>query len=178
MGTFYYLISSFPTLSLSLTSSPFTDESFLSTIENFVSKKDYLNIKGILKGESVESNVIKTFNNKFEDLKKAILIAREERKTKIKKSNDSNINLNALMYAKSLIDNNNPYDAEVKLLMYQWNIVDEMSLNHFGDSMSLYVYALKLYLLKRKVSFDKQKGKEEATRLMGLYNILEDFLDE
>jgi hypothetical protein len=52
----------------------------------------------------------------------------------------------------------NPLDAEVMLLRLQWTTLEELSVGHYTDVSSLFLYKLKLQLLVRWWSFDTSKG--------------------
>ena len=78
--------------------------------------------------------------------------------------------------ARSAVEAENPYESELKIFELYWKALDKLSAFHFADFLSLSVYALKLRLLFRKTSFDKQKGRQEATRLFSSYSVLEDII--
>ena len=55
----------------------------------------------------------------------------------------------------------NPLEMEVKLLQLRWEFLEQQELSHFFDLDFLIIYYLKLQILKRLFSFDKQKGIEK-----------------
>ena len=61
----------------------------------------------------------------------------------------------------SAISNKNPLVAEEMLLALEFEKLDELVGWHYFDDYALIGYALKLKLLERKKTFDKQKGKSE-----------------
>ena len=64
----------------------------------------------------------------------------------------------------------NPLEIERRLLHLRWNFLEEQEIGHFFDLHFLIIYYLKLQLLQRLFSFDKQKGKVrfEANSLVEL----------
>jgi len=67
------------------------------------------------------------------------------------------------LYVESKEDS--PLDAEKKLLLLRWNKVEEEEIGHFFDISFLIAYFLKLQILERLFTFNKQKGEERFESL-------------
>lgn len=65
------------------------------------------------------------------------------------------------------MNNKNPLVAEEMLLALEFQKLDELVGVHYFDDCALVGYALKLRLLERKTSFDKEKGRVEFSRTVG-----------
>lgn len=181
MNAYYYLMTSLPTLSFKDGENvPFTKESFLERIEGFVPHKDYEAIVALFDGKSIKRGFIKEYNKLSSAIEGALLYYRAKRlgiqdeKYTAFTGADSDI----MAMAEKAVNNENPYESELEVFGIYWKALDNLQLNHFADFLSLSVYALKLKLLFRKTSFNKQKGEEEAERLFASYNVLEDLLNE
>jgi hypothetical protein len=57
-----------------------------------------------------------------------------------------------------LIDADNPLEREVRLMQYQWNTLEELAIGHYADAEALFSYKIKLMILERWWSFDREKG--------------------
>ena len=67
------------------------------------------------------------------------------------------------MYVESKKDS--PLDVEKKLLLLRWNKIEEGEAGHFFDISFLIAYFLKLQVLERFFTFDKQKGRDQFESL-------------
>lgn len=179
MNGYYYLMTSLPTLSYKEGGKvPFTKETFIKRIDGFVPKKDKKSIEDLLNGKSINAPFMKQYNEMCSSIQRAVLHYRALRLGK----NDSKYILktpessDVMKLARSAVEAENPYESELKIFELYWKALDKLSAFHFADFLSLSVYALKLRLLFRKTSFDKQKGRQEATRLFASYSVLEDII--
>ena len=174
-------MTSLPTLSFKDGDSiPFTRESFLERIKGFVPNKDYKGIVSIFDGKNINRSFIKEYNRLSSGIERALLYFRAKRLgiQDEKYMNINGIDSDILKLAENAVNNDNPYQSELEVFGIYWKALDKLQLNHFADFLSLSVYALKLKLLFRKTSFNKQKGEQEAERLFASYNVLEELLNE
>ncbi len=58
-----------------------------------------------------------------------------------------------------------PLEEEIQLLKMQWDKLEELSIGHYADFGAVVVYKLKLMILLRWWSFDRNKGFETFTQL-------------
>ena len=56
----------------------------------------------------------------------------------------------------SLLKENNPLEVEVKLMEMKWNFIDELEREHHFDMGFLILYFLKLQILRRFFTFNKE----------------------
>lgn len=64
-----------------------------------------------------------------------------------------------------IISQGNPLEVEKKLLKWQWDFLDDKETGHAFDLEFLVSYFLKLQLLERLFSFDKEKGESKFRSL-------------
>lgn len=65
------------------------------------------------------------------------------------------------LFPVSLVKEGNPLQVEKKLIRLRWRFLDEMEFGHAFDLDFIIIYYLKLQLLKRLDSFDKEIGREK-----------------
>lgn len=58
-----------------------------------------------------------------------------------------------------------PLEEEIRLLKLQWDKLEELSIGHYADWSALVIYKLKLMILLRWWSFDRNKGFEAFSQL-------------
>ena len=59
---------------------------------------------------------------------------------------------------KSIVSDKNPLDAENRLLELRWEFIETKEIGHNFDLELLILYYLKLQILERLFTFDKEKG--------------------
>ena len=67
--------------------------------------------------------------------------------------------------AGDIVRKGNPLEIEKKLLHLRWMVVDSMELMHHFDFEYLILYFIRLQILGRLCSFDKEKGLDTFDRL-------------
>jgi hypothetical protein len=67
--------------------------------------------------------------------------------------------------AQEVMSMANPLEAEEKLNRARWDYLEELEVGHFFDEERLVLYALKLQLLERRASFDRERGQERFEQL-------------
>lgn len=159
---YYYLISSLPMLK-SDGDMPLSYDEFLNLCRDTLSDSKYELLKNLTlssnKGPLISEwakfyTVIKeelTYQRNVRLGRKAVTPSiREEGVTKL---------------ISSAMNNKNPLVAEEMLLSLEFEKLDELVGVHYFDDYALIGYALKLKLLERKSSFNKEKGKAEFGRI-------------
>jgi hypothetical protein len=58
-----------------------------------------------------------------------------------------------------------PLEEEIQLMKLQWDKLEELSIGHYADLGSLIIYKIKLMILTRWWSFDKDQGFETFSKL-------------
>jgi len=64
-----------------------------------------------------------------------------------------------------VVTEGNPLDKEIKLMRTRWEFLDNLSVGRYFDLGALIIYYLKLQILERKDSFNKEKGREVFDQL-------------
>lgn len=68
--------------------------------------------------------------------------------------------------AREAAGDNSPLAGEDTLNRARWSFLDDLETGHHFDMEKLVVYFLKLQLLERKASFDKEKGAEKFEEII------------
>lgn len=178
MNGYYYLMTSLPPLSFKEgVPLPFTRDSFLEKIDGFVPEGDKKCIEDLLDGKVVKKSGVSAYSSLYADIQEAILYYRKKRLGDSDKIQKPSVDASILEMAEKAVSNENPYDAEMDVLSIYEKALDGLAAFHYADFMALAVYALKLKLLLRKNSFDKEKGESEVKKIFSSYNVLEDLLN-
>jgi len=61
---------------------------------------------------------------------------------------------------RAFVSEGNPLEIEKKLLHARWKFLEEKESEHYFDLEFLVIYFLKLQLLERMFTFDKEKGTQ------------------
>ena len=62
------------------------------------------------------------------------------------------------MFPVSAVKEGNPLDVEKKLLRVRWDFIEQQAQEHHFDLAFLILYLLKLQILRRLFTFDREKG--------------------
>ena len=162
MASYYYLIASLPELRAD-GDMPLTYEEFLSRCQQNISEADYENLKNLTL-DSKEGPLVKDWAKFYGMLTKEI---NYQRSINLGKSYTTAYEKDALIsqVAASALSAKNPLEAERILLEYEFETLDSLVGLHMFDAHVLYGYAIKLKLLERVTSFEKDKGKAEFQTL-------------
>ncbi|MFH1202003.1 MAG: DUF2764 family protein [Candidatus Omnitrophota bacterium] len=160
MDRYYYLASSLPLLQFG--KRPHIDrEYFLNQAQKWVGARDF----AILCQADI---------NEFSDKKKSTGLLREydnferllrEELKFIRARRGQDIDYTSLRQVSASVLEGTPLEVERKLLFLRWQFIEEKELGHYFDLEFLGLYFLKLQILERLFSFDKQKGEAAFDRL-------------
>lgn len=78
-----------------------------------------------------------------------------------RKAKKINQEYKTVSFPVSIIKDGNPLQIEENLMLLRWNFIEEIESDHHFDLESIVLYYLKLQVLKRLKSFDKEKGLEK-----------------
>ena len=162
MASYYYLISSLPTLN-SDGDMPMTYEEFLLNCQGNVSEETYRRLEE-LKLSSSEGPLLKEWAATYGMLTKELNSQRSQALGKQYPGGFDKDGQNVQVVSAALAAKN-PLEAEQILLDYEFELLDTLVGMHMFDDHVLYGYALKLKLLERKSCFEKEKGQAEFKRL-------------
>ena len=162
MASYYYLISSLPTLS-SDDDMPMTYEEFLLNCQGNVSEETYKQLESLTLASS-EGPLLKEWAATYGMLIKELNSQRSMALGKPYPSGFDKDGTNAQVVSTALAAKT-PLESEQILLDYEFELLDTLVGLHNFDDYELFGYALKLKLLERKSCFEDAKGKAEFKHL-------------
>ena len=162
MASYYYLISSLPTLN-SDGDMPMTYEEFLLNCQGNVSETTYNRLKDLTLMSS-EGPLLNEWAATYGMLTREL---NSQRSAALGKQYPSGFDKDGanVQVASAALAAKNPLEAEQILLDYEFELLDTLVGMHMFDDHVLYGYALKLKLLERKSCFHKEKGQAEFKHL-------------
>ena len=181
-GTFEYLMSSLPNLSFQNTDE--TKQRVLGLLQKYAGNVVEINPAEILDSEAEKflppslfyifqkinlkniheeafqknrSKVLSAFSKFTFEFKKEIKARRTSQNINEKKTANSDI--------EKIIGDGTPLEKEIQIMKYQWGKLEEISVGHFADVEALFTYKIKLIILLRWWSFNKENGFEKFTQM-------------
>lgn len=162
MASYYYLISSLPSLRTDAPM-PMTYEAFLAQSKASVSADVY----GILEKLTLSSDkgpLLRQWGTWYRAMQREL---NRRRREKLGKPFDRTVEADRV--TRDMIDRvmaaSDPLAAEKIMLDAQFEYLDSLVAMHYFDDYVLYGYAVKLKLLERRDVFEKEKGSAEFERL-------------
>jgi hypothetical protein len=162
VATYYYLISSLPTLRADQ-DPPISYDEFLGMCKTAVSPSVYSALEELSlssdKGPLAKewAGFYRSFKAEL-DYQRSIRLGRP-RPVPENRDAESGAVISAAIGAE------NPLEAEKLLMALEFRKLDEMTSLHYFDDWVLMGYAMKLKLIERRRAFDHDDGKEEFTNL-------------
>lgn len=162
MASYYYLVSSLPTLTAD-GEMPLSYDEFLKCCQGNVSESKYKLLEELTLN-STEGPLIEEWSVFYGNLMKEL---NYQRSMRLGKSYSSAFDKEptAASVAASAIAAKNPLEAEKILLDYEFDYLDTLTGLHMFDDYVLFGYAIKLKLLERQSCFEHEKGKQEFSNL-------------
>ncbi len=160
MDKYYYFVSQLPSLTFA-DESEMTVDNFLTEAQKWVSTKDYdiltkVDINNF--DSSQKTNRVFFQYKKFEsELRTDIALWRDAERRDLDYKPQS--------FPASLIKENNPLEVEIKFMEKRWSFIDEMEREHHFDLGFIILYYLKLQILRRYFSFNKEMGLQKFKTL-------------
>jgi len=153
MTEYYYLKASLPYLRLEKVP-PITSRDFLDECLKWVSPKDLEKIENAKFGnQNIEENEAEASLNwkRFDtELKTGIALARKKAKIFGKKIRKM---------VKEIINQETPLDSEKEIERIRWEYLEDKEALYEFDINALIIYFLKLQIIERLTSFDKEEGE-------------------
>lgn len=162
MASYYYLISSLPSLKDD-SPMPFDYKSFLAMCRSSVNDSVYKRLEE-LSLKSCNGPLLKDWGLFYSRLNRELCRQRLLMMGK-KPSSESDRDSAIEKIVDETLKAENPLEAEKVLLSYQFDYLDSLVSMHYFDEYVLYGYAVKLKLLERQQLFVQEKGKKEFKRL-------------
>ena len=156
MDKYYYLIASLPLLKF-IEQPYIIRKDFLAEAEKWLSREDLIILSSIDINNFIvdkkDASLLKQWKEFEHSTRTELGLFRRARKKDMEykmRKDLSNI----------IQEGNNPLEIEKKLLLLRWNFLEELEIGHSFDLGFLIIYYLKLQILERLFSFNKEKGKE------------------
>ena len=162
MASYYYLVSSLPTLTAD-GDLPITYGAFLNYCQGNVSESTYELLENLTLS-SKEGPLVSEWAVFYGNLMKEL---NSQRSTRLGKPYSSSFDKEpaSASVASAAIAAKNPLEAEKILLDYEFEYLDTLTGLHTFDDYVLFGYAIKLKLLERVSCFEHDKGQKEFTNL-------------
>jgi hypothetical protein len=160
MDKYYYFVAQLPMLFYGREAG-MTINGFLDEAKKWLSSKDYntlsqLNL-GTMTSEIMGNSVVKQYTSFEASLRKEIVSWRKARLRDLDYKPES--------IPASVLKEGNPLDVEVKLLQLKWDLMDQIEREHHFDIGFVILYYLKLQILDRLFTFNKEEGLEKFQKL-------------
>ena len=156
MDKYYYFVSQLPFLTFGQES--YIDrERFLDEAKKWLSDKDFSMISGVSLNDFYprdgDSEVLVKYKNFEEALRKEIASFRKNES----RGGLTSLNLN--------LNQGTPLEIEKTLLGLRWKFIESLEQGHFFDLEILILHFLKIGVLERLLTFDKEKGTAVLDKL-------------
>ncbi|HDP97974.1 MAG TPA: DUF2764 family protein [bacterium] len=160
MDKYYYFVAQLPTQFFGK-ETDITSEKFLTEAEKWLDVADYsilsrVDINNYLPDKR-NPRILQGYQHFEEQLRTDIARFREARK----KETD----YKPAAIPAAILKEGNPLQVEQKLLELRWNVIDEMQRDHHFDLAFLILYYLKLQILTRYFTFNKEEGMKKFQQL-------------
>jgi len=160
MDTHYYIVSQLPMLFFGKETS-ITKDVFLEEARKWMSDSEFDKLSSAdVNNFSVskkDSRVLQQYKNFESGLRSDIASWRDAQKR--------DLDYKPTTFSPSILKEGNPLEAELKLMEIRWNFLDELEREHDFDLGTLILYYLKLQLLQRFFTFDKEQGLNKFQKL-------------
>jgi hypothetical protein len=160
MDKYYYFIAQLPTLFFRK-EPDITIDRFMNEAEKWLDPNDFeilcsldLQSVAINRGEPADLKKYKNFEN---DLRTDIAAFRGAQRKDLEYKPSS--------FPLSAIKEGNPLEVEIRFMEFRWQFLDEMEREHHFDFTNVVIYFLKLLLLQRYFTFEKEKGLQRFQML-------------
>lgn len=154
MDKYYYLVAQLPFLE-------FGKESYISRQEFLEEAKRWLNEKEFSLLSQADINNLSLEEGYPEVLREYIEFERELRQklASLRKALKKGQDYSLPEILKSLGKEDTPLEIEKYLLQLRWRFIEEKEVGHYFDLSFLILYFLKIQILERLFTFNKEKGK-------------------
>ena len=171
VNQYYYTVASLPQLSYQMEKIPSVDE-FIEICEESLSKNDFKLLKTAviddLEPRTVKNQILNTWYIWERNLRNNLVQLRAKRKNvdpqDFERENPDLFHEEKL--AREAFEHDSPLTAEDILNWERWSYLEELELGHYFDTDKVLIYYLKLQLLTRIKSFNKEKGTEKFNSII------------
>ena len=160
MDKHYYIVTQLPMLFFGK-ETIITIDYFLAESEKWMSSKEF----NILSNADINDTSTRTNDHKVLALYKNFESQVKNDIVNWRKAKQLDQDYKPSSFPISLIKDGNPLDVEIKLMELRWAFIDEMERERHFDLGVLILYYLKLQILKRYFTFDKEKGLNKFQKI-------------
>lgn len=163
MDKHYYIVTQLPMLFFGKETN-ITIDYFLAESEKWMSSKEF----NILSNADINDTSTRTNDHKVLALYKNFESQVRNDIVNWRKAKHLDQDYKPSSFPISLIKDGNPLEVERNLMELRWAFIDEMERERHFDLGVLILYYLKLQILKRYFTFDKEKG---LNKFQNLYEV-------
>lgn len=160
MDKYYFLVAELPSLFFGREPG-ISIEKFLEEAENWMDRRDYQVLLRVALNDWDSSQPLNPVYDMFrqyeQKLRSDIALWREAQKR--------DQEYKPVSFPVALIKEGNPLEVEIRLLELRWRFIDELEREHHFDLGFLIIYYLKLQILRRYFTFNKERGLEKFQKL-------------
>lgn len=165
MDKYYYFVTQLPHLAFGQ-ELQITRRYFLEEARKWLSENDYqcmiqTNINEYSLQSNISSKLLCNYIIFEYELRKELTFWRTEQKV--------GRDYKSIIFPSALVKEGNPLEVERNLMFFRWKYIDELETEHYFDLDAIIAYFLKLQILERLFSFDKEKGKAKFTELSSIF---------
>lgn len=155
MDKYYYLVAQLPFLQFDKKPKVARLE-FLQEAKKWLNSRNFINLVRASIDDFTphiqDPGILKIYKNFEKTLKEEL--------ASIRKASKEAHDFKAFEIVKARVLEGNPLEVEKKLLKLRWDFIETQEKEHYFDLEAVVLYFLKLQILERLFSFDKEKGLE------------------
>ena len=153
MDKYYYLVAQLPLLAYGK-EIEISIEYFLIEAKKWMSAKDY----SILMHADINEFAVRKRENHVLAKYKIFESCLREDIASWRDAKKRDIDFKPSNFPVSVVKEGNPLEVELKLMELRWNYLKELEIDHDFDLGFLIIYYLKMQIIQRYLTFNKEKG--------------------
>jgi hypothetical protein len=160
MDKYYYLVAELPTLFFGKEPG-ITVEKFLEEAQNWMDASDYRILSQVdMNDFAAEKKIDQVYDHYkfFENKIRADIALWREAQQRDQEYKPAN-------FPVAMIKEGNPLEIEHRFMEMRWQFIDELEREHHFDLGFLILYYLKLQILRRYFTFNKEQGLKKFQKL-------------
>jgi len=160
MDKYYYFVSQLPTLFFGK-ETDMNIKRFLAEAQKWVHETDYDMLLSVSQAKHSEIKIRNSTLKQYYDFESQI-------RSDIGLWRDAlrrDLDYKPTSFPVSMLKEGDPHEIEIRLMEKQWTFIDEMEREHHFDIGFLILYFLKLQLLSRYFTFNKEVGLHKFQKL-------------
>jgi hypothetical protein len=163
MAKFHYLVAQLPTLFFDRDPG-ISVADFLREAEKWMGEGEFQAFSSIRFDDPVvsetEPELLRAYREFEFDLRTDVALLRRARA--------AGVEYKPVYFPLQTVKEGTPLEVEKKLLRLRWDFLEDKTVGHNFDLQEIIAYYLKMQILERLGSFDKEKGKQTYHRLCGV----------